>query len=93
MQTAYSFYHPLIEQTRREHYAAHQGAAGQRFLIFRGKTQQRQSTDLDDLAHQYEQFRIAARVIEEQLRINFRMRMSAGYGTALSMRSAVATIV
>lgn len=71
MQTAYGFYYPLIEQTRRKHYAALQGGADQRFSIFRGKTRQMQSADLSDLAHKYEQFRIAARVIEEQLRFNF----------------------
>jgi hypothetical protein len=71
MRTAYSFYFPLIEIIRRERYAALRGTTDRRFFLFGSKTQQRQSVDLGDLAHQYEEFRITARVIEEQLRVNF----------------------
>jgi hypothetical protein len=69
MRTAYSFYRPLIEAIRRENYAALRETTYRSFFVFRRKTQQR--SDLGDLAHQYNEFRIAAPVIEEQLRVNF----------------------
>jgi hypothetical protein len=70
MRTAYSFYQPLIEAIRREHYTGRE-AAGRHFIAFRGKAWQRQRADLGELAQQYKEFRIAARMIEEQLRVNF----------------------
>ena len=69
MRTAYSFYCSLIEAIRQEYYAALQETSHRHFFAFRGKAQQH--ADLGDLAHQYKEFRIAARVIEEQLRVNF----------------------
>jgi hypothetical protein len=69
IRTAYSFYCPLIEAIRRESYAALQRKAYRRFLVSRSTL--RQHADLSDLAYQYKEFRIAARVIEEQLRVSF----------------------
>jgi hypothetical protein len=71
MRAAYGFYRPLIEVIRRESYATHQKRADRHLFAVRSKTQQ-QSIDFGDLVHQYEEFRIIARVIEEQLRVDFR---------------------
>jgi hypothetical protein len=70
MRIAYGFYRPLIEVIRRESYTALQRRADRRLFVFRN-TARRQSIDFGDLAHQYEEFRTTARVIEEQLRVNF----------------------
>jgi hypothetical protein len=60
VRTSYKFYHPLIEVIRREQYAA----ASAPPVASR-------ATGADVLADEYEEFRLSARVIEEQLRINF----------------------
>jgi hypothetical protein len=61
MKVAYGFYFKLIEVVRIEHYK-----------MFDRKLQQRAPLDAGDLPQQYDDFRIAARVLEEQLRISFR---------------------
>jgi len=68
IRTTYSFYCPLIEAIRREYYAASRKTTNLHFPAFRSK---KQRADLGDLAHQYKEFRLAARVIEEQLRVHF----------------------
>jgi hypothetical protein len=71
IQAAYGFYRPLIEVIRKESYSAPQDRTDRHLFIFRSKAR-RQSVDFGDLAQQYEEFRMTARVIEEQLRISFR---------------------
>jgi hypothetical protein len=71
MRTAYGFYFPLMEAVRRQHYSVVQRRAGRRFQLLFHPARESGLVDADDLPQQYEEFRIAARVIEEQLRVNF----------------------
>lgn len=71
MRVAYSFYRSMIEMIRAEAYSTLQVKEGRYRLAFRDKSQQ-QHKDIEDLAQKYEEFRIAARVIEEQLRVDLR---------------------
>lgn len=68
MKTAYGFYFPLIEMVRSEHYAALQRAGRQSRW---GGSRRPAPPELGDLPEKYEAFRIAARVVEEQLRVSF----------------------
>lgn len=71
MRTAYGFYRPMIEIIRTESYANHQAKAGLYRIALHGKSKQKY-IDIEDLTRRYEDFRIAARVIEEQLRVDLR---------------------
>lgn len=71
IRTAYGFYRPMIEIIRTEAYAPYQHKASLHLFNFRHNGLQ-QHAALDDLTLRYEEFRIAARVIEEQLRVDLR---------------------
>jgi hypothetical protein len=71
MRTAYGFYRPMIEIIRTESYANHLAKAGLYRFALHGKSRQKYM-DMEDLTRRYEEFRIAARVIEEQLRVDLR---------------------
>jgi hypothetical protein len=71
LKAAYGFYFPLIEVIRKEHYAAPLRATPRRILILPRRGKKPAPLDPGDLPQQYEDFRIAARVVEEQLRVNF----------------------
>lgn len=71
MRAAYGFYFPLIEAVRKQHYAAYEREARRRFRVIPARAQAPLPVDAGDLPQQYEDFRIAARVVEEQLRVNF----------------------
>jgi len=69
MRTAYQFYYPLIEAVRsREHWTHSEHSAS---LISRRKQLRPPPENFDSLSQQYEDFRVAARVLEEQLRVSF----------------------
>jgi hypothetical protein len=70
MRTAYSFYQPLIEAIRREHYSGRE-TTDRHFFSLRGRARQQHRADLGELAQQYQDFRIGARMVEEQLRVSF----------------------
>jgi hypothetical protein len=71
MRTAYGFYRPLIEDIRTISYSVSLSRPNRRVRVFQHPNPL-QDIDLSDLSQRYEEFRIAARVIEEQLRVNFR---------------------
>ena len=71
MRSAYGFYFPLIEVIRTRHYAIPRRSALRRFRVIPRRARRPVQVDTGDLPQKYEDFRIAARVVEEQLRVNF----------------------
>ena len=70
MKTAYGFYFPLIELVRAQHYATSDSSVRRLRLVSR-PAHRIVAVDISDLPQRYEDFRIAARVIEERLRVSF----------------------